>query len=94
MSAFNVMSKSFSLTRSPCFSRSLVETSAEVGPDSLAEIRGLTHAELARRIAKVEAFSDDMQKANDEMAHQNDVLSSKISNVRTLLKAKETAEPA
>merc|ERR1719181_228965 len=68
---------------------SLLETSAQVMPESLAEIKGLTHAEFQQRVANVKALNADMETANEKMAKQNSLLATKISTVKKLRKAKK-----
>jgi hypothetical protein len=68
---------------------SFLETSSQVLPESLAEIKGLTHAEFRKRVANVKALNDDMLKANDKMEKQNSILASKIKYVKNLRKHKK-----
>merc|ERR1719353_121401 len=68
---------------------SFLETSSQVLPDSLAEIKGLTHAEFRKRVANVKALNDDMLKANEKMEKQNGLLANKIQYVKKLRKQKQ-----
>jgi len=68
---------------------SFLETSSQVLPESLAEIKGLTHAEFRKRVANVKALNDDMLKANEKMEKQNSILASKIKYVKNLRKHKK-----
>merc|ERR550514_2637679 len=68
---------------------SFLETSSQVLPESLAEIKGLTHAEFRKRVANVKALNDDMLKANEKMEKQNSILAGKIKYVKNLRKQKK-----
>merc|ERR1719456_799540 len=71
---------------------SLLQTSSQVLPQSLAEIKGLTHDEFRSKVANVKTFLDDMRKANEKTAKQNDRLEERISKIQYAKKLRKVKQ--